>query len=89
LDNASLGCKEDAVREGKKAVELLPVSQDAWRGPYRVADLARIYMMVGEHDAAIDQLEYLLSIPGEISIPLLRLDPTWDPLRDNPRFQKM
>jgi len=45
--------------------------------------------MVGEYDAAIDQLEYLLSIPSEISIPLLRIDPTWNPLRDNPRFQKI
>jgi hypothetical protein len=45
--------------------------------------------MVGEHDGAIDQIEYLLSVPGEMSIPLLRLDPAWDPLRDHPRFQKL
>jgi serine/threonine protein kinase/Tfp pilus assembly protein PilF len=89
LAYAGLGRKEEAILEGKKAVELLPVTKDAWRGPYRVWDLARIYAMVGEHDAAIDQLEYLLSIPSEISIPLLRIDPTWEPLRDNPRFQKM
>jgi tetratricopeptide (TPR) repeat protein len=89
LAYAGLGRKKEAVREGKKAVEILPVSQDAWRGPFLIQDLARIYLMVGEHDAAIDQLEYLLSIPGEISIPLLRYDPTWEPLRDNPRFQKM
>ncbi len=48
-----------------------------------------IYVMVGESDAAIDQLELLLSLPGEISTPLLRLDPTWDPLRDHPRFQAL
>ena len=86
---AGLGRKEQAVREGKKAVELISVAKDAWRGPFRVEDLARIYVMVGEYEAAIDQLEFLLSIPSEISIPLLRIDPTWNPLRDNPRFQKM
>jgi len=86
---AGLGRKEEAIREGKKAVEFLPPTKDAFRGPFRVRDLARIYVMVGEHDAAIDQLEYLLSIPGEISIPLLKLDPTWEPLLDNPHFQKM
>jgi serine/threonine-protein kinase len=45
--------------------------------------------MVGEYDAAIGQLELLLSIPSEISIPLLRVDPLWDPLRDHPRFQEL
>lgn len=86
---AGLGRKEEAVREGKKAVELISVDKDAWRGPFRVEDLARIYVMVGEYDAAIDQLEYLLSIPSQISIPFLKLNPTWNPLRDNPRFQKI
>jgi len=89
LAYAGLGRKEEAVREGKKAVELLPVVKDAWRGPFLVKDLARIYVMVGEYDTAIDQLEYLLSIPGEISIPFLKLDPVWKPLGDNPRFQKI
>ena len=63
--------------------------QDAWDGLYRVEDLARIYVMVGEFDAAIDQLEFLLSITSELSIPLLRLDPAWDPLRDDLRFKKL
>jgi len=86
---AGLGRKEDAIREGKLGVEQLPVTKEAMRGLYRVEDLARIYVMVGEFDAAIDHIEYLLSIPGYISIPLLRLDPTWNPLRDHPRFQKL
>ena len=86
---AGLGRKEEAIQEGKAAVELLPVTRDAWRGPLRVEDLARIYVKVGEYDAAIDQLELLLSIPYEISIPLLKLDPVWDPLRNSPRFQKL
>ncbi len=58
-------------------------------GVIRVEDLARIYVMVGEFDAAIDQLEFLLSRPGQLSIPLLRLDPAWAPLRDRPHFKKL
>ncbi len=86
---AGLGRREDAIREGKLAVELLPVTKDAWRGLYRVKDLAHIYVMVGEFDSAIDRLEFLLYAPGEMSIPLLRLDPAWNPLRDEPRFKKL
>jgi serine/threonine protein kinase/tetratricopeptide (TPR) repeat protein len=86
---AGIGRKEDAIREGKLAVELLPVAKEAWRGLFKVEALAKIYVMVGESDAAIDQLEFLLSVPGELSIPLLRLDPAWDPLRNHPRFKKL
>jgi len=86
---AGLGRKEDAIREGRLAVKLLHVDKDALRGTSRVRDLALIYVMVGEFDAAIDQIEFLLSIPGELSIPLLRLDPVWAPLREHPRFKKL
>ena len=86
---AGLGRKQDAIREGKLGVELLPVTKEAWKGLYRIADLARVYVMVGEHDLAIDQLEFLLSKPGELSIPLIQLDPAWDPLRNHPRFKKL
>jgi serine/threonine-protein kinase len=86
---AGLGRKEEAIQEGQLGIELLPVTKDAWSGPFRVEDLARIYLMVGEFDAAINKLEFLLSIPGEMSIPLLRLDPAWKPLRDYPRFKKL
>ncbi|MHC4799501.1 MAG: tetratricopeptide repeat protein, partial [Planctomycetota bacterium] len=86
---AGLGRKEDAIREGKLAVELLPVSKEAMRGPYRVEDLARIYVIVGEHDEAVDRLEFLLSIPSQVTIPLLRLDPVWAPLHNHPRFKKL
>jgi serine/threonine-protein kinase len=51
--------------------------------------LPEIYAIVGEYDAAIDQLELLLSIPSPLSVQLLRVDPLWDPLRDHPRFQKL
>jgi len=86
---AGLGRKQDAIREGRLAVELLPVNKDAYRGFHRAKDLAQIYVMVGEFDAAIDQLEFLLSIPGDLSVPLVRLEPVWAPLREHPRFKKL
>jgi len=85
---AGLGRKQDAIREGRLAVGLLPVNKDAMRGYSRATDLARIYVMVGEFDLAIDHIEFLLSIPGGLSIPLLRLEPVWAPLREHPRFKK-
>jgi len=86
---AGLGRKADAIREGELATDLLPVTKEAWRGTFRVEDLARIYVMVGEFEAAIEKLEFLLSVPSELSTPLLRLDPAWDPLRDHSRFKKL
>lgn len=86
---AGLGRKQEAIREGERAVELMPVSREAYRGYYRVWDLARIYAMVGEYEAAIERLEHLLSIPGNLTPAWLRIDPTWDPLRGHPRFQRL
>ncbi|MBA7658449.1 MAG: tetratricopeptide repeat protein [Calditrichaeota bacterium] len=86
---AGLGRKEEALRAGQKGVALLPISQDALRGYTREVDLAIIYTMVSENEAAIDKLAYLLSIPGDLSVPLLKLDPTWDPLREHPRFKAL
>ena len=87
---AGLGRKEEAIREGKLAVELYPISEDAIGGPPRVMDLASVYIMVGELDAAMDQIEYLVSIPnGTLSVPYLRLDPQFDSLRSHPRFQRL
>jgi len=88
---AGLGRKADAIREGKLGVELYPVSKDAFGiGTFRVRVLAYIHVMVGEYDASIDQIEYLLSIPSLIiTVPLLRLHPDWDPLRDHPRFEAL
>jgi hypothetical protein len=51
--------------------------------------LARIYTMVGEYDAAIDRLEALLAVPSPMSVPMLRVDPTWNPLRGHPRFRRL
>jgi TolB-like protein/Flp pilus assembly protein TadD/predicted Ser/Thr protein kinase len=87
---AGLGRKEDAIRQGKLGIELMPVSKDSKRGPPRHEAMARIYTMVGEHDEAIDELEFILSKPAaRTRVPLLRIDPTWDPLRGHPRFQKL
>ncbi|MGD2152656.1 MAG: tetratricopeptide repeat protein [Gemmatimonadales bacterium] len=84
---AGLGRTEDAIREGELAVRLVPLSRDAIGGTNRVRDLALIYMMVGDYEGALDQLEQLLSVPSEFSANLLRVDPFWDPLRSDPRFQ--
>jgi TolB-like protein/predicted Zn-dependent protease len=86
---AGLGRRDEAVREAELGVELQPVESDALKWLQRVDDLARVYATVGEYDAATDRLDYLLSHPAEISVPLLRLDPTWDPLRDHPDFQAL
>jgi serine/threonine-protein kinase len=84
---AGLGRKQEAIQEAEGAVAL--ARPDAWIGYARVLDLARIYVMVGEHDAALERLEHLLSIPGSLTPALLRIDPTWDPLRGHPRFKKL
>jgi serine/threonine protein kinase/tetratricopeptide (TPR) repeat protein len=81
--------KEDAIREGKKAVELVHNNKDSQSYFSAARDLAYVYIKVSEFDAAIDQIEYMLSFPGLLSIPLLQLDPAWDPLRDHPRFKKL
>jgi serine/threonine-protein kinase len=86
---AGLGRSGEAIREGQIALEQFPMSQDAMSGTDQLTNLARIYAMVGEADAAIDQLELLLSVPSMLSIPALQLDPTWDPLREEPRFQRL
>ncbi len=86
---AGLGRTDDAIREGRTGMALLPVSRDGITGPDRVLDLGRIYVMVGDYEAAIDQLEYVLSIPSGVSAALLRVDPFWDPLRSNARFQAL
>ncbi len=86
---ASLGRREDAIREAKRAVEMIPVKEDALQGPNQIGNLARTYRTLGDYDAAMDQLEYELSIPALISVPVLRLDPGWDPVRNTPRFQRL
>jgi TolB-like protein/Flp pilus assembly protein TadD len=86
---AGLGRSAEAIRSSERAVELLPMAREAWRGGNFVIDAARILTRVGETEAAIDRLERMLSVPSELTPTGLRLDPTWDPLRDHPRFQAL
>ncbi len=86
---AGLGLKEEAVNEGRKAVESVPESQDAFEGPQATAALAEIYAWVGEYDEAFRLLDHLLKVPNGLTVPALKLDPVWDPLRKDPRFQAL
>jgi eukaryotic-like serine/threonine-protein kinase len=86
---AYLGRKEEAIREGERGVALDPVAKDARNGPYYQHQLVRIYTLVGEPEKALDQLEPLMKIPYYVSPAWLKIDPNFDPLRKNPRFQKL
>jgi TolB-like protein/Flp pilus assembly protein TadD len=86
---AALGQKQEAIAEGKRAVELLPESQDAFDGPQETATLAQIYAWTGEFDEAFRLLDHLLVIPNGLTVPMLKLDPAWDSLRKDPRFQAL
>ncbi len=89
LSLAYAGRHEEAAREGERGVELQPIARDAYNGPYIQQQLARIYMMAGRHEEALDQLEPLVRVPHNLSPGWLRIDPTWDPLRKHPRFQRL
>ncbi len=89
LTYAGLGRSEEAVRHGRRAVELYPVSMDALEAPGLIIDLALIHTMVGDEDAALEQLERVLSMQSIFSASWLEQDPLWDPLRDNPGFTEL
>jgi TolB-like protein/Flp pilus assembly protein TadD len=86
---AGLDRKQEAIAEGKRAAELLPESRDAMDGPKSTASLAQIYALTGESDEAFRLIDHLLGIPNGLTIPMLKLDPVWDPLRNDPRFQAL
>jgi eukaryotic-like serine/threonine-protein kinase len=86
---AYLGRKADAVREGERGAALLPIQRDAFVGTYLQHQLARIYLMVGEQEKALGLLESLLRIPYYLSPGWLEIDPTFQPLRGNPRFERL
>ncbi|UCC71300.1 MAG: tetratricopeptide repeat protein [Gemmatimonadota bacterium] len=86
---AGLGMREEAVRAGRQAVELLPLAEDAYAGGALADNLAHIYVRVGDYDAAIDQLEALLAADAPLSVPWLSADPTWDRLGEESRFQRL
>jgi serine/threonine-protein kinase len=89
--DAGLGRKEEALREGRRAVELLPVEKDSINGTSMIAYFAIIAAWVGEKDVAVEQLATGARLPGSTTITYgqLKLHPFWDPLRGDPRFEKI
>jgi hypothetical protein len=89
LIDAGLGRKEDALREGRRAVELLPVEKDAINGPLMIEYLAMIAAWIGDNDLACEQLPNAIRPPSPVSYGQLKLLPFWDPLRGDPRFENI
>lgn len=83
------GMTRKAIENAQKAIKLKPIKMDAWQGYVKENDLARIYIITGNFELAMDKIEFLLSIPGELSVPLLKIDPAYDRLESLPRFQKI
>jgi tetratricopeptide (TPR) repeat protein len=89
LIDAALGRKEEALREGRRAVELLPAEKDAIRGPAAIKYLAMIAAWVGDKDLACRELDVTARPPSPVSYGQLKRLPFWDPLRGDPRFEKI
>ena len=87
--DAGLDKKEEAVREGQRACELLPISKDAIDGTFLAINLAQIYAWIGDKDHAVEQIAALERVPNPLSYGLLKLHPDWDSLRGDPRFEKI
>jgi serine/threonine protein kinase/Flp pilus assembly protein TadD len=87
--DAGLERKEQAIEEGRRACELLPISKDAIDGVAFAINLAQIYAWTGEKDRAIEQIAAVERTPSTLSYGLLKLHPYWDPLRGDPRFEKI
>ncbi len=86
---AYMGRKDAAIQKAERGLALQPITSDAQNGAYYQHQLVRIYMLVGEPEKALDKLEPLLKIPYYLSPGWLKIDPTFDPIRKNPRFQKL
>lgn len=89
LIDAGLGRKEEALRESQRAVELVPVAKDSLNGPDMIQYSAIVAAWVGEKDLACEQLTIATRLPGSFSYGQLKLLPYWDPLRGDPRFEKI
>jgi hypothetical protein len=89
MSDAALGDKANALQFSQRAVEVLPVTKDAMTGAEISRNLAITYAWAGEKDLALQQLEEVARIPGPTSYGQLRLHPWWDPLRGDPRFDKI
>ncbi len=86
---ARLHRKDDAIREGNRACQLLPESKDAWLGVWTADAMTEIYMKVGEPELALARLEHSVSVPAGLHVAALRVSPLWEPLRNDPRFQRL
>jgi TolB-like protein/Tfp pilus assembly protein PilF len=89
LIDAGLGHKDEAIREGRRAIELLPITKDSIDGAELMKYMGVIYAWCGEKDRAIEQIAATLKIPSTLSYGNLKLHPNWDPLRGDPRFEKI
>ena len=89
LIDAELGNKEKAIQEGRTACDMLPPTKDAVLGVPLITNLARIYARIGEENLALERLDIVSKLPGGPSYGQLRLDPEWDSLRGDPRFEKI
>jgi TolB-like protein len=87
--DAGLGKKEEALREASRAVELMPMTRDAYDAPLVLQGLAQVYTWTGEKDLAMQTLQNLLKVPGYLTYGYLRVDPAWDPLHGEPRFEAL
>jgi tetratricopeptide (TPR) repeat protein len=91
--DAGLGRKEEAIREARRAAELMPISKDAVNAPAIIANLALVYAWTGERQLALEQLEKVATIPASFELILtygdLKFNPCWDDLRADPRFDKI
>ena len=86
---AYAGEREEAIGAGLRAKTLVPISSDAIAGQAYQAALVRIYLLLGENDLALDELEPLLQVPGSLSRDWLRIDPTFASLHGDPRFERL
>src|SRR5205807_8407383 len=89
LIDAGLGRKEEALSEGRRAMELAPSVKDGFTEPFTKIDFAMICTWTGEREVALGQLEALVKSPGHYTYGDFRLNPMWDPLRGDPRFEKI
>jgi len=89
LAHARLGHRAEAIRETRRAVELLPLSSDALSGPYAAVRLAQVYLLLEERARAVETLKPLLAVPNWVSLRGLRADPVWAPLRNEPELARL
>jgi hypothetical protein len=91
LADVALGRKEESIQEGRRAIEMRPISEDVEDGPVIARSVAVVYAWANQSDFAFEQLNILIKMPSYLLVTYgdLQTDPTWDPLRKDPRFDKL